>query len=373
MNTISVLLTGTSYPRNNRDWRGRFIADMVNNLACCKNISLKTWLPPGNLPSNVVSTNSKNESIFLKKMTQKEGIAQLLRTHNPFEYLWILRLLIHLRSVYQRESQSDVLHVNWLQNLIPLWGFNTPALVTVLGTDYKLLKFPGMVNLLRSVMKQRKTIIAPNAHWMADLLHKHFGDIAQIRTIPFGVEQRWFDINRHFTGKGVNHWITVSRLTKNKIGPLFDWGKNLFNENNTLCLFGPNQENLSIPSWVDYRGTTHPTELEDKWFPKAAALITLSKHDEGRPQVILEAMATGLPVITSDLVAHHDIVTHKKTGWIVKSSEELKQAIEFLSIPENNKRMGIAAKEWIKSNIGTWKDCATRYKTAYAMLTGKTL
>ncbi|MFZ5562874.1 MAG: glycosyltransferase, partial [Thermodesulfobacteriota bacterium] len=99
---------------------------------------------------------------------------------------------------------------------------------------------------------------------------------------------------------------------------------------------------------------------------------TLSRHDEGRPQVILEAMAAGLPVIASDMAAHRDVVIHKKTGWIVTSPEELKQAIDFIGLPENNYRMGEAVKDWVKEHIGTWEDCAMRYETAYADLTGKT-
>jgi glycosyltransferase involved in cell wall biosynthesis len=371
--TISVLLTGTSYPRNDQAWQGRFIADMVNALSCCRTVSLRTWLPPGNLPSNVTTAALPEESRFLEKLTKEGGVAHIIRSKKYTGLFWLLKLLKYLRAVYQRESQADVMHVNWLQNTIPLWGNHTPALVTVLGTDYKLLDVPGMVPLLRMVMKQRKTIIAPNAHWMKISLEKQFGDIARIRTIPFGVQRRWFDVCRQSPGQGGNQWLTVSRLAANKIGPLFEWGKGLFDEKNILCLLGPNQENLTVPDWVVYRGATYPDELAEKWFPSAAGLITLSRHDEGRPQVILEAMAAGIPVIASDMAAHRDVVIHKKTGWIVTVPEDLKQAIDFMNVPENNRRMGEEAKSWVKEHIGTWEDCARRYETAYADLTGKTL
>ena len=372
-NTISVLLTGTSYPRNDQDWQGRFLADMVDALSCRRAVSLRTWLPPGSIPPNVADAALPMESRFLEELAEAGGIAHILRSKKFTGALWALKLLKHLRAVYQRESRADVMHINWLQNAISLWGSHTPALITVLGTDYNLLTLPGMVLLLRAVMKQRKTIIAPNAHWMRISLEKQFGDIAQIRPIPFGVQRRWFDVCGQFPGQGANQWLTVSRLTANKIGPLFEWGKGVFDEKNVLCLLGPNQENLPVPQWVAYKGATYPGELEKKWFPSAAGLITLSRHDEGRPQVILEAMAAGIPVIASDLAAHRDVVIHKKTGWIVTASEDLKQAIDFMSIPENNRRMGAAAKNWIKEHIGTWEDCARRYEAAYAELTGKTL
>jgi len=370
-NVTTVLLTGTSYPRDTQDWRGRFLADMVEALSGRPAVSLRTWLPPGSLPPNVANAVLPEETRFLDALSEAGGIAHILRSEKLKGILWALKLLRHLRAVYQRESHVSVMHVNWLQNAIPLWGSNTPVLITVLGTDYKLLTLPGMVSLLRTVIRQRKTIIAPNAHWMQAPLEEKFGDIAQIRPIPFGVQRRWFDIQRPCSGQGINRWLTVSRLTANKIGPLFEWGRDVFDAKNVLCLLGPNQENLPVPEWVTYGGATYPADLEKKWFPSAAGLVTLSRHDEGRPQVILEAMAAGLPVIASDMAAHRDVVVHKKTGWIVTSPEDLRQAIDFMRVPENNRRMGEAAKTWVKERIGTWEDCAMRYEAAYADLTGK--
>lgn len=366
---ISVLLISTSYPRNDQDWRARFIADMADALSRCKSISLKTWFPPGNLPSNVISAALPEESLYLEKLAAAGGIAHILRSQKFRGISWILNLLKNLRAVYQRESNADVMHINWLQNALPLWGTRTPAVITVLGTDYKLLDLPGMVPLLRMVLKQRKSIIAPNAHWMRIPLEKYFGDISEIRPIPFGVQGRWFEVSRTFPSGNANHWLTVSRVTANKIGPLFEWGKNFSDEKNILHLLGPNQENLLIPEWLSYRGATNPSELLEKWFPTAAGLITLSRHDEGRPQVILEAMAAGIPVIASDLAAHRDVIVNGKTGWIVNSPEDFRQALDFMSIAENNIRMGNAAKQWIKEHIGTWEDCALRYEDSYAALT----
>ncbi len=366
---INVLLISTSYPRNDQDWRGRFIADMADALSWCKSISLKTWFPPGNLPSTVISAALPEESLYLEKLAEEGGIAHILRNRKFGGISWILNLLKHLRSVYQRESRTDVMHINWLQNAIPLWGTKTSALITVLGTDYKLLDLPGMIPLLRMVLKQRKSIIAPNAHWMRIFLEKHFADIAEIRPIPFGVQSRWFTVERKFPTGNANQWLTVSRVTANKIGTLFAWVKDLSDEKNRFHLLGPNQENLSIPVWISYGGATNPSELLEKWFPSAAGLITLSRHDEGRPQVILEAMAAGIPVIASDLAAHRDVIVNGKTGWIVNSPEEFKQAIDFTGIPENSISMGKAAKEWIREHIGTWEDCACRYETAYTDLT----
>jgi glycosyltransferase involved in cell wall biosynthesis len=128
------------------------------------------------------------------------------------------------------------------------------------------------------------------------------------------------------------------------------------------------QGSLALPPWVHYHGPTHPVELAQNWFPKAAGLITLSQHDEGRPQVMLEAMAAGLPVIASDLPAHRDIIRHKDTGWLAKTRKETLDGLDWLEQPASNNQVGIAAKRWVRNRVGTWDACAARYAALYNRL-----
>jgi glycosyltransferase involved in cell wall biosynthesis len=368
---LKVLFTATSYPADEKDWRGRFAANLIESLSNNNNIKLRVWAPPGKLPLNIINVSTGSESRWLKRMMMKGGIAHILRTKGAFAAGAILRLLLSLRHMYRREYNNDVAHINWLQNAIPLWGSSIPAVISVLGSDFGLLKFPGMIFLLRAVINQRKCIIAPNADWMAPELEKSFGDIAEIRPIPYGVDKRYFNIIRKPQRDKISKWISVTRLTKNKLGPLFNWGNDIFGRNNELHLFGPMQEPLFIPRWVVYHGPVSPDELWGKWFPVSSGLITLSRHDEGRPQVILEAMAAGLPIIASDMPAHRDVVKHRYNGWIVSKAKDLKDAITFFNNREAVHRAGESARSWVLKNIGTWNDCAGRYITAYYDLLGR--
>ena len=149
-------------------------------------------------------------------------------------------------------------------------------------------------------------------------------------SVPFGVKDMWFDMKRNQTPQAKRKWIVVSRVTAKKMGSLFSWGEMIFGNEDELHLLGPMQEQITIPEWVHYHGATDPAALHDKWFPEATGLITLSDHDEGRPQVMLEAMAAKLPIIASDIAAHRDMIKHRQTGWIAKTKERFSGRFEMV-------------------------------------------
>ena len=365
--SLNILMSSTSYPETPQDWRGRFIANQAASLARRDGVKLSLWAPPGELPVNVVAATTPADALWLERLSQQGGIAHLLRTRKALAAGTIVGLLSRLGRAYRRRP-ADVIHVNWLQNALPLWGTKTPALITVLGSDFGLLRLPGMKALLRAVLRQRRAILAPNADWMRPALEQAFGDLAEVRPIVFGVDDLWFEVVRHPPADNTRHWLAVTRLTRDKVGDLFAWGEGLFSDARQLHLFGPMQETVELPSWVRYHGPTHPAELLEKWIPRASGLITLSRHDEGRPQVMLEAMAAGLPVLASDLPAHRDTVQHRQTGWLAATRDELCQGLDWLEDPVNNHNAGSAARRWVKGSIGTWDDCAGRYALAYQNL-----
>lgn len=358
-------MVSTSYPENARDWRGRFIANLAAAMARHEGIMLALWAPPGEFPPNVTAVTTSDDVRWLRRLSQQGGIAHVLKHRRVRMPVAVAQLLVRLGRAYRRQP-ADVCHINWLQNALPLWGTKTPALITVLGSDLGLLRLPSMKPLLRAVLRQRRVILAPNAEWMRPELERAFGDIAEIRPIPFGVDDSWYRVVREPQGQA-QHWLVVTRLTREKVGDLFAWGAGVFGENRQLHLFGPMQEKMDLPDWVQYHGATHPEELLT-WFSQACGLITLSRHDEGRPQVMLEAMAAGLPVIASDFPAHRDIVQHRENGWLACTPDDFRQGVAWLEDPLHNLAAGEAARAWVKANIGTWDDSAARYVAAYREL-----
>lgn len=367
---LRVLMLASSYPRTDTDWRSRFIKDMLESVASAgnKGDTVAYWGPTGPLAAGIRLAASSDEQRWLDQLTDSGGLAHLLR-HRPLDGLLRAAKFLSLvrRACLRERSGYDVFHVNWLQNVLGLPRGPQPALVTVLGSDFGLLRKAGVAHLLRLALRQRRCILAPNAGWMKPRLIALFGDVAEVVPVPFGVSASWYSLTRQSL-PGPRRWLVVARVTRAKIGPLFDWGKAVFGGNDELHLLGPLQDQLAIPDWVHYHGPTHPDALRNDWFPNATGLITLSEHDEGRPQILLEAMAAGLPVVASAAPAHRDVIDDGKTGFLVADEPTFRHAMAELADPDTATRIGNAARTWAQTYIGTWNDTGGRYRALYLKL-----
>ena len=188
-----------------------------------------------------------------------------------------------------------------------------------------------------------------------------------VTCVPFGVADSWFRIER-LPSRALPIWVVVLRVTRQKIGPLFEWTRNMDPQTDEFHLFGPLQESIDIPAWIRHHGPVSPDSLATEWFPRASGLITLSQHDEGRPQVVLEAMAAGLPVIASPIPGHQSLIDHGRTGRLCATREDFLQALKAAGDPRLGSDIGQQARQGILSVIGTWADCATRYRAVYDRL-----
>lgn len=346
---------------------------LVAALARVSSIKLSVWAPPGDLPAQVTTMVSPADARWLAQLMAAGGISHMMRSGGWRSWFAPVRLLRMIAAGYRNDPEVDIYHVNWLQCALPLPNDRKPALITVLGNDLKLLNLPLMRYLLRRVMKRRKVAICPNADWMSDPLRAAFGDVAEIRSVSFGIDPCWYAIKREYAEGGSRRWLAVTRLAANKLGPLFDWSKDFFRDSaRELHLFGPMQEGIEVPEWVHYHGPATPEQLANEWFPQACGLITLSRHAEGRPQVMLEAMAAGLPIIASDMPAHASIVFDGETGRLCGSMDSYRTALHELEDAQTNRKLGEAAKRWVTREIGTWDDCAERYTQIYRRLLGTT-
>jgi glycosyltransferase involved in cell wall biosynthesis len=81
-------------------------------------------------------------------------------------------------------------------------------------------------------------------------------------------------------------------------------------------------ESLGLEKRVHFLGSIPSEEL--KWPLSAADLFVLATSNEGWANVFLEAMACGLPVVTTDVGGNAEVVCQPELGTVVPFGEPLK-------------------------------------------------
>ncbi len=102
-------------------------------------------------------------------------------------------------------------------------------------------------------------------------------------------------------------------------------------------------------------------------------LFVLSSLREGLPNSILEAMALGLPVVTTDVAGAKELVAHGKTGFVVPQGdpERMAQAmLDILSNEDTRKLMGKAGRLRIEQEF-SFQQRLNKIEDLYCQVVGQ--
>jgi glycosyltransferase involved in cell wall biosynthesis len=120
---------------------------------------------------------------------------------------------------------------------------------------------------------------------------------------------------------------------------------------------------LEISERVDFCGST---EQVFEYLQKADVFI-LPSRAEGLSNALLEAMACGLPVITSNIPANIEVIEHERNGLLftVEDSKSLADAVtSLINSTELRERLGKAARQTVEKQYGLGT-IADRYISLY--------
>jgi glycosyltransferase involved in cell wall biosynthesis len=163
--------------------------------------------------------------------------------------------------------------------------------------------------------------------------------------------------------------LMASRMLWDKgVGEFFDAAKQI-NSKGLKARFvlagGPDPENPnSIPQaqleqwrrsgYVEWWG--HQDDMAQAY--AKSHIFCLPSYREGLPKAILEACASGRPVITTDTIGCRDIVRHGENGLLVppRDAHALSDAIEALiEDPERRRRMGMKGRAMVEQEYAEEK------------------
>jgi glycosyltransferase involved in cell wall biosynthesis len=357
---MRVLSITHNFPRNSEDYVGSFVLNQYRGLpedcrvdvVCPQAVGLpvddsfydihvhriKYWFSGG-------------QNFFYGSLTYK--------IKNPINWL---KLFIYMAACFfycrKRISQYDVINAHWwLPNGIIAWILNKtcgiPYVVTSHGTDVSMVrKYKFLRPLALKVLRKAKytNVVSTFVQGIVDETLKL--DNVYKRSMPFNSEL--------FSFKPVeqeNKIIAFGRLVKRKGFEYLVMGyKDVFDRHKIpLEIYGEGPEHQNLRNLIDERGLQDAVKLmgrikENKDVPEVIrrarifvlpSIVDQRLEVEGLGLVILEAMACGVPVISTNSQGITDIITHDQNGYLVpqKDPEALAEAInKLLESPEIRER-----------------------------------
>jgi glycosyltransferase involved in cell wall biosynthesis len=117
-------------------------------------------------------------------------------------------------------------------------------------------------------------------------------------------------------------------------------------------------EALGLGTLVEFTGWRSRAAIIESY--QSAHAFALPSFEEGMPNVVLEAMASGLPIIATDVKGNDELVETDRNGFLYRSHAELAGLIErLMDDPALALRFGQESRR--KAEAFTWKRVAEAY------------
>jgi glycosyltransferase involved in cell wall biosynthesis len=107
--------------------------------------------------------------------------------------------------------------------------------------------------------------------------------------------------------------------------------------------------------WIRYLGQMPHREMGEIY--RYADVVLNTSLSEGQSSAILEAMATGVPVLGSDISGNRDIVSHGSVGFLYRDEYEFAHYVRVLmDDKELRNRMGAMGKQYVDEHHSFQKE-----------------
>ena len=280
---------------------------------------------------------------------------------------------------YLTENKIDILHFHYGTDAMIYWRVirdaGIPSVVSFYGYDcssFPLKWFRIGEKLLQLKCFRHCTIVTAMSAVMKEDLLKLGCPENKIVIHYHGIDTSFFNFERKYRSGGKINLLILSGLDTKK-GHLFllESLKMIFDAgdfNIYLRIAGDGPVRSSIEKKIIQYGLQNKVEMVGPIVHNSPEMsfefqnadifvhpsITVDNEKEGIPGAIVEAMASGLPVISTYHSGIPTIIEHLKTGWLVQENDtkSLGNAIIELSIhPELRISIGTQARQFAFNNL----------------------
>jgi glycosyltransferase involved in cell wall biosynthesis len=331
---VKVVVLTTSYPREEGDFAGRFVADAVERIRA-RGVEVEVVSPLGFRHFG---------------LAYGRGVMHNLK-RRPWAAPFFLGEMT--RATRRAARSADVIHAHWLPAGTVAALAGRPFVLTLHGTDLELARRAPW--LARRVLRRASVVVAVSQALANEA--RRLG-AAAVRVIPNGIE---------LPGSVGAEADPPEILFAGRLAPekgVLELAEAADGLNLVVAGDGPLREQL--PGAL---GFVPPAELA-RLYDRAALVVCPSRRD-GFNVVCAEAMAHGRPVVASAVGGLLDLVRDEETGLLVppRDPAALRSAMErLLADPELRRRLGTAARrhvaelcDWgrvVDATIAAYEDAA---------------
>lgn len=388
MSDRRLLVLTTSYPLREGSSAGVFVQRLLENLPDIW--SVEVVCPQDNLPAAPRSTDRllvipvRYAPTRWQVMAQLPGGALPALSGRPWRMLLLPPLILALTwQSLKRARTADLIHANWtVCGLIAgIIGkiLGKPVVTTLRGDDVTRAGDARLASCLLYGVVKLSTRIACVSAAMADSLRQKFPkDAPRIHVCLNGVDAAFLASGRgEVQNNQVLQLISVGSLVRRKGFDVLLRAIAKLHSPRSLHLRiagdGPERQSLldlaaslGIAGQVTLVGGLPPDEIPR--LLASADVFVMSSHAEGRPNAVIEAVASGLPVISSCLPGVEGLVNDGENGWLfeIGSESDLVRVLgEVLADPQELLRRGRRAREVARGTIPDWKDAARAHARVF--------
>jgi glycosyltransferase involved in cell wall biosynthesis len=252
--------------------------------------------------------------------------------------------------------------------------FRIPYLVSLRGGDvpgfrpYDFALYHRLIGPLVHVVWRKAAAVVANSDGLRGLAQA-FDRKVPIMVIPNGVStsryaatiRQWEPARLLIVGRVV-YQKGIDLLLEALAGiAQMEWDLSIAGDGPQRESLEETAHSLGINNRIKFLGWQSKSALVE-CYRRANLFVYPSRH-EGMPNVVLEAMASGLPVIASEIAGNEELVLPGETGLLVppENIEDLRAAIRELILDHQRRKiMGAAAQKRVEEQY-TWAGTAQQY------------
>lgn len=402
---MNVCMVTSTYPRFAGDGTGRFIERLAEALVELGH-EVHVWAPYDSLTTPVESYQKAvvhrfryvwPDSLSLmghaRALYRDVKVKPLVYALVPFYSISCLAHVFH----FSHTHRVDILHSQWVLPSGSLAALvsrttGTPLMVSLHGSDIFMAESNPVYTHLARIAFDTATIVTSCSQDLLDRAIKLGLDPAKGQVIPYGVDLDRFAVDK----AGGMEWrrrlgLSADDLVVAGLGRLVDKKgfTYLVQAMPTVCRAFPNAHFViggQGPLTTELQHRASETGVADRlhlpghvewnevpgYMNMADVFVMPSIHDEagnvdGLPNVVLEAMASSLPIVASNVAGLPAVVHEGENGFLVpeRQPDALARALNLLlSQPDLRNRFGQASRRRAETELG-WEAIARRYVSGY--------